>query len=138
MFHKKKYSYVIFIDIDTTLSVDPCNPSPCGSNAVCNKGECSCAPEYHGDPYFGCRPECVYNTDCPSDKACMKNKCQNPCLNTCGINAKCDVLNHVPMCTCPKGMSGNAFIECRRVQGKLHFFVVYNKIVIANLNLAIF
>jgi hypothetical protein len=66
--------------------IDPCNPSPCGSNARCSErngaGACTCLPEYFGDPYVGCRPECVLSADCPSNKACMNNKCQDPCPGT--------------------------------------------------------
>lgn len=95
---------------------DPCNPSPCGSNAQCSNGECTCLPEYQGDPYRGCRPECVLNSDCPRDKACSRNKCVDPCPGTCGQNAICEVINHIPMCSCPQGMSGNAFISCNPYQ----------------------
>lgn len=109
---------------------DPCNPSPCGPNSVCNNGACSCITGYHGDPYLGCRPECVYNTDCPLDKGCSKNKCINPCVGTCGQNAICEVMNHVPMCSCPKGMSGNAFVECRSSAGKDScFFIWYSRYI---------
>jgi hypothetical protein len=87
---------------------------------------------YHGDPNLGCRPECIYNSDCPSDKGCQQNKCVNPCINTCGINANCVVLNHIPMCTCIGGMIGNAFIECRPAAGisnknylPTYFFNIY-------------
>lgn len=98
---------------------DPCNPSPCGANAVCRDGTCTCLPEYHGDPYTACRPECVQNPDCPLDKACVRNKCSDPCIGVCGQNAKCTVINHTPMCACPDGMSGNAFAACYSVvQGK--------------------
>lgn len=96
---------------------DPCNPSPCGSNAVCNDGVCSCLPEFQGDPYSGCRPECVLNTDCPRNRACIRNKCTDPCPGTCGQDAQCSVVNHIPMCTCPQGMSGNPFIQCRPFAG---------------------
>jgi len=91
---------------------DPCNPSPCGSNAQCSNGICTCIPEYQGDPYQACRPECVLNTDCSRDKACVRNKCIDPCPGTCGQNARCDVYNHIPMCSCPTGMTGNAFANC--------------------------
>lgn len=74
--------------------------------------------EYQGDPYSGCRPECILNTDCTVNKACINNKCKDPCQGTCGINAICNVYNHIPMCTCPQGMNGNAFIQCLPVQGK--------------------
>ncbi|KMQ83640.1 neurogenic locus notch protein [Lasius niger] len=98
---------------------DPCNPSPCGANAMCRDGTCTCLPEYHGDPYTACRPECVQNPDCPLDKACVRNKCFDPCTGVCGQNAKCTVINHTPMCACPDGMSGNAFAACYPVvQGK--------------------
>lgn len=100
---------------------DPCNPSPCGSNAQCRDGICTCLPEYQGDPYTGCRPECVLNSDCPRDKACIRNKCVDPCPGTCAINAICDVINHVPMCSCPSGMIGNAFVMCSEVQRMLPF-----------------
>lgn len=94
---------------------DPCNPSPCGANALCRNGQCSCIPEYQGDPYVSCRPECVLNTDCPRDRACVRNKCIDPCPGTCGVNALCEVNNHIPICRCPEQMSGNAFFECRPV-----------------------
>lgn len=106
---------------------DPCHPSPCGPNSVCNNGVCSCVAGYHGDAYLGCRPECVYNTDCPLNKGCLQNKCVNPCIGTCGLNANCEVMNHVPMCSCPKGMSGNAFIECRVSAGMYAFCLQFNK-----------
>lgn len=100
--------------------IDLCNPSPCGPNAICNNGECTCLPEYQGDPFFECRPECVLNSDCPQDKACQKNKCTNPCLsNACAANAICEVFNHVAMCRCPERMTGNAFVLCSHLEGTL-------------------
>lgn len=98
--------------------VDLCNPSPCGANAVCNDGECSCLPEYNGDPYFECRPECVLSSDCSQDKACLRNKCVNPCNSgVCASNAICEVINHIPMCRCPERMTGNAFVQCLQLEG---------------------
>lgn len=44
---------------------------------------CSCLPNYFGSPP-NCRPECVVNTDCPSDKSCIAEKCRNPCEGSCG------------------------------------------------------
>jgi hypothetical protein len=97
---------------------DPCNPSPCGPNAQCRDGSCTCLPEFQGDPYIGCRPECVLSQDCPRTKACVRQKCVDPCPGTCGQNARCDVVNHIPMCSCTPGFSGNPFIECRPQRGK--------------------
>lgn len=94
----------------------PCNPSPCGSNAVCTErngaGACSCLPDYFGDPYSGCRPECVTNNDCPRVKACLNNKCYDPCPGVCGSNAECRVVNHAPQCTCIVGYTGNPLSGC--------------------------
>jgi hypothetical protein len=101
---------------------DPCNPSPCGANAICKErngaGACVCMREFFGDPYTGCRPECVLNTDCSRDKACVNNKCKNPCIGTCGINAECRVINHAPSCSCYPGYIGDPLNACHQRQGK--------------------
>lgn len=107
----------------------PCNPSPCGANAICKErngaGSCTCAPEYFGDPYVGCRPECVMNSDCPRTRACINNKCQDPCPGTCGVNAECHVVNHAPSCVCLTGFIGNPFTECRpQPESKISFATI--------------
>lgn len=99
------------------IADDPCNPNPCGSNAVCNNGICTCLAEYQGDPYTGCRPECVLNSDCPRDKACLRSKCVDPCsLEACAQTAICEVISHIPMCRCPPGFEGNALVQCQPVK----------------------
>lgn len=85
---------------------------------MCNDGVCTCVPEYLGDPYRECRPECIMSNDCPKNKACIRNKCIDPCPGTCGQNAVCSVINHIPMCSCLEGYGGNAFIVCNKIQGK--------------------
>lgn len=98
----------------------PCNPSPCGANAICTErsgaGSCKCIPEYFGDPYTGCRPECVQNSDCDRSKACRNNKCQDPCPGVCGLNAECRVQNHSPVCLCLIGYEGDPSRSCQRVE----------------------
>lgn len=101
------------------VSINPCNPSPCGPNALCDNGACTCIPEYHGDPYFGCRPECTISSECPMNKACVNQHCINPCDNTCGENALCEVIKHMAMCTCPPKLTGNAFIQCYPLKGMI-------------------
>lgn len=100
---------------ETTLAapVDPCNPSPCGPNARCDNGICTCLQDYSGNPYESCRPECVLSQECSRDKACLRNKCLDPCPGTCGQNARCDVINHIPTCSCPSGFTGDPFTNCR-------------------------
>lgn len=109
---------------------DPCNPSPCGSNAQCRDGVCTCLAEYHGDPYSSCRPECVLNSDCSRDKACIRSKCVDPCPGVCAPNAICEVFNHIPMCSCSQGMEGNAFVQCQLgMQGILYFVLKLESIL---------
>lgn len=95
---------------------NPCVPSPCGSNAICKEqngaGSCTCIENYFGNPYEGCRPECVLNSDCPSNRACVNYKCRDPCPGTCGQNAVCQVVNHLPSCTCRQGYNGDPFVHC--------------------------
>ena len=95
----------------------PCSPSPCGSNAMCREqngaGACTCISDYIGNPYEGCRPECVLNSDCPSNLACINSKCKDPCPGTCGLNAMCQVVNHLPSCTCISGYTGDPFQSCQ-------------------------
>lgn len=106
---------------------NPCNPSPCGANAICKEqngaGSCTCIPEYFGDPYTGCRPECITNTDCSKDKACLNNKCKDPCPGTCGINAECRVYNHGPTCFCFEGYTGNAATACHLIPISTYLFI---------------
>lgn len=96
---------------------NPCEPSPCGANAECKQrngaGACVCLADYFGNPYEGCRPECVLSSDCPTNKACVRNRCQDPCPGVCGQNAECSVVNHVPTCTCIRGYIGDPFAGCR-------------------------
>lgn len=95
--------------------IDPCLPSPCGPNSRCENhngfAKCTCLPNYYGRAP-SCRPECILNSDCPSNQACMNNKCSNPCTGTCGINAHCDVVNHYPICSCPSHLRGDPLVHC--------------------------
>ena len=95
-----------------------CNPNPCGENADCNDGVCTCILDYGGNPYEGCRPECLVNSDCPHNRACIQTKCQNPCEQSCGLNADCNVLNHIAICTCRDQYDGNPFKICKPISSK--------------------
>jgi hypothetical protein len=75
-------------------------------------GSCVCLPQYFGDPYTGCRPECVINSDCDRSKACLNNKCYDPCPGTCGLDAECRVVNHAPSCACIVGYTGDPLSAC--------------------------
>lgn len=95
--------------------INPCNPSPCGPYSSCqeigDQASCSCMKTYFGSPP-SCRPECIASTDCPQNKACINEKCENPCTNACGQNTLCNVRNHNPLCSCPPGFTGDPFANC--------------------------
>lgn len=98
------------------MPVNPCVPSPCGPFSQCQDiggiPSCSCLPNYVGSAP-NCRPECSINSDCTSDKACIREKCRDPCPGSCGTNAYCNVINHTPVCTCPTDYTGDPFTSCR-------------------------
>ncbi|XP_049942282.1 neurogenic locus notch homolog protein 1-like [Schistocerca serialis cubense] len=110
---------VITFLITPSLGVpDPCQPNPCGKNTNCRstagRAVCSCLPGYRGSPLSSCeKGECSVSEDCPSHKTCISSQCRDVCDGTCGINAKCEARNHVPICSCPAGYSGDPFVHCR-------------------------
>lgn len=123
----------IYIERIIQENITPCEPNPCGSNAICRNqngiGSCQCLPEYFGDPYTACRPECVRNSDCASSKACTQNKCVDPCPGTCGSNADCTVTNHLPTCQCRLGFVGDPYRYCQLEPAKrkmlINFFSTF-------------
>ena len=125
--------------------IQPCNPSPCGINAQCSEqrgaASCRCILDYTGNPYVECKPECTTNSECPNDKACVNNKCTDPCPGVCGIHASCRVTNHLPQCTCDPGYTGNPFVSCRRQTTRkflINFIFIICDLESLYLNLIIF
>lgn len=117
--------YVKYVISALLVETNPCSPSPCGANSQCRevKGQaaCSCLPSFIGAPP-NCRPECVVSSECPSHLACANRKCINPCENTCGENANCNVINHSPICVCKQGLTGNPFTRCYPMKSKNTLF----------------
>lgn len=116
----------------TYLPSSPCEPSPCGMHSICrqqnNAGMCQCQPGYYGNPYEGCRLECILNSDCPSNRACINSKCKDPCPGTCGQNAMCQVVNHLPNCDCLYGYIGDPYRQCsikREDESKIYIYFLY-------------
>ena len=94
---------------------DPCQPSPCGLNSICqvinDQPSCSCQSDFIGSPP-NCRAECLSNSDCSLNLACKNRKCINPCPGLCGANAECHVISHTPMCSCLQTYTGDPFTQC--------------------------
>ena len=116
------YSQCIILAIAPVVFEDPCDPNPCGLNSrqrqIGDRCDCSCLPDFIGSPP-NCRSECTINPDCPSEKACITRRCQDPCPGLCGINAKCRVRNHIPICVCNPGYIGDPFSQCHFQTSKI-------------------
>lgn len=99
-----------------SVKITPCSKNTCGLNAICEDRQgvaiCSCRPTFVGQPP-NCRPECVTNSECSSDKACINYRCENPCIGLCGFSTNCVVRQHVPYCSCLESYEGNPYIECK-------------------------
>lgn len=94
---------------------NPCSPSPCGPNSNCRDvnglAVCTCLPNFIGSPP-NCRAECVVNSQCSQDLACVNQKCISPCPDPCGISTQCRVISHSPICVCNLGYTGDPFTRC--------------------------
>ncbi|KAK9510972.1 hypothetical protein O3M35_005636 [Rhynocoris fuscipes] len=110
-------SLLVFLGTSYGLD-DVCSPSPCGSNTQClsrdGRPVCVCLPGHWGNPLTYCQMgECAGTSDCPSNKVCRDYRCIDVCSSQCGQNAQCTPRNHVPVCTCPPGYTGDPLTACR-------------------------
>lgn len=100
----------------------PCIPNPCGPNSQCREigstAVCSCLPNYIGRAP-NCRPECTISEQCPAHRACINERCKDPCPGACGLSAYCNVVNHSPVCTCGEGYSGDPYSGCYPIPSKI-------------------
>ena len=102
---------------DSFWPESPCNPSPCGENAICEekygRAICHCEDNFYGDPWTKCHPECFRREHCSADQICVQMRCKDACSDTCGGGAECKVVKpHYVECTCPEGKTGDPYTEC--------------------------
>ena len=111
--------------INFSAPVSPCEPSPCGPNSQCRVNQdqavCTCLQGFFGNPP-NCKPECLVSAECNPRQACINQKCSDPCLGLCGIDAECRAINHSPICRCLEGQTGDPFVRCFSVQGNNETF----------------
>lgn len=106
------------------LCLNPCqvNTHPCGVAAKCilknRKLSCKCPDGWHGDPLDQCFKEknhtCSEDHHCTTDLSCTNGFCIDPCegREVCGMNARCEVVKHLPHCYCMEGWMGNPEVHC--------------------------
>lgn len=111
-----------FTVIVPSVPQNPCTPTRCGPYSQCREHDdiaiCTCLENYIGSPP-ACKPECVVSSQCFLDKACINQKCVDPCPGKCGENAHCKVINHNPICSCVVGYTGDPLIRCAVEESKL-------------------
>jgi hypothetical protein len=70
------------------------------------------------------------NEECPDHRACINYQCVDPCISKCGSNARCEPKNHLAVCTCPEGYTGDARASCR--QSRTFPIARYSRSLLAN------
>lgn len=108
--------------------MNPCLLGTCGPNSECHvidgRAVCSCALGMLGAAP-NCRPECVIHQECPSSRACIAQQCQDPCIGSCGFNARCTTQNHQPICSCIEGFEGDPYASCTPRQSEYILSVLW-------------
>lgn len=122
----------IFAAVEPPKSINPCLLGTCGPNSECHvldgRAVCSCSFGMLGAPP-NCRPECVIHQECPSSRACIAQQCQDPCIGSCGFNARCTTQNHQPICSCIEGYEGDPYASCTPRQSEYNFFGLHDYII---------
>lgn len=57
---------------------------------------------------------CEWDSECLDMEACYNGVCEDLCglANLCAPSARCHVVKHRPVCTCPPGYQGNPALKC--------------------------
>lgn len=127
------------------IGKDICDPSPCGNNSICVRGEgrvkpyCICEKGFYGKPP-NCRLGCRNSTECADNEYCDENhSCIDPCKNSpCGDNSECKSGNHSKaVCSCMDGFFPQSGVGCRPEEGKdkkIDFQCLKNELKVKCLN----
>ena len=92
---------------------------------------CICPEGYVTDQNGGCKTlppivsGCERDDECNDQTACINAVCRDPC--GCGLNARCDIVEHRPVCVCEPGFYGkilliDLFTLLRRNSQKVPYF----------------
>lgn len=104
-----------------------CDSDSCAPTARCigqkHQPVCNCQSGTSGNPYVECssyreQPQCTADAECPSQLACINQRCENPCAqsNVCSPQQTCSILDTLPlrtiMCRCPADMITDSSGRC--------------------------
>lgn len=101
--------------------VPACASDTCGPQTECyginHNPVCECLPGYSGNPKLGCNViGCKSDSECPSEKACINQKCENPCeQQPCITKEICRAYNHKAECSCPPGTISGLYGACMQL-----------------------
>lgn len=118
---------------------NPCTElEPCQRPAMCQTVStlpvrtmiCECPPGYISSGSGTCKAtppvktigECIDDSECPTDRACINAICRDPC--DCGPNSECRIKDHKPICSCLPGYDGNPNLECVKSE-YYHLYLVH-------------
>jgi len=111
-------------------------PNLCGPYSNCtivkNHVVCLCQHGYIGTPP-NCKPNCLISSECAPNKACINQRCTDPCSNLCAPNSQCKVINHKAICTCKPGFTGDPIKRCLKIKSKhqiLRFCYLNNSLLL--------
>lgn len=122
------FCFTAIIIAQDNTTAQPCSPNPCDINAPCDSyGDqfaiCNACVGQDAVNSPTCRPECVMSSDCGFNKACLRNRCVDPCPGSCGINAECTIYHHDPICRCIHGFEGNPYEHCKPSTKRKHLLL---------------
>lgn len=58
------------------------------------------------------RGECSSDSECRGDQNCINYSCVSSCTGQCGVGASCNARQHIALCSCPPGTTGDALSRC--------------------------
>ena len=99
---------------------DPCTVGrPCPPTFTCTPQnhfpQCSCIRGIANLTSRSCDvPLCTSSINCPDHLVCYQGKCVDLCeiIKPCGINANCEIIDHNPICSCDRTLTGDPYIKC--------------------------
>lgn len=120
------YDECVICEIEKGFKIDYAGRCVCALERgliIDDRGKCVCPEEHgyklttNGECIQVVVPECEVDADCHDYLYCNTNSktCEDPCVvKVCGQNAFCNQTNHVAICQCITGYSGDPDLYCSK------------------------